>query len=278
MRPQTRPHLHTLLAGLLLGLCTLHPVVAADSVPPLINYQGSLTDANGAPMAGVKEMAFNLYDAPTGGNLIWGPQIYATVPLINGKFNVLLGPTDGGGRLITSAFADQTRYLSITIEGKEITPRQQILSTPFAMQAQEASHAKEADHAQVSDQSQNAANAQLLNNKSITDLKLLINAPDYDSGWIYVEKARNYDFNHNLGQQPRNAILWAASDQDGANMYLMDSIFAGNVGWGTWLQRITPWSYRISTGINSAMSAYGEDVHWNWRNDGNGFIRVLMWK
>ena len=135
MQPHTRPLIHTLLAGLLLGLSALHPAGAAESVPPLINYQGSLTDANGAPMAGVKEMAFNLYDAPTGGNLIWGPQIYATVPLINGKFNVLLGPTDGGGKLITTAFADKTRYLSITIEGKEITPRQQILSTPFAMQA-----------------------------------------------------------------------------------------------------------------------------------------------
>ena len=144
--------LFALYLGLSFGLTDL--VNAAESVPPLINYQGSLTDANGAPMAGVKTMEFNLYDAPTGGNLIWGPQIYATVPLIGGKFNVLLGPTDGGGKLITTAFADKTRYLSITIEGKEILPRQQILSTPFAMQAQEATeakHAKEADHAALAD-------------------------------------------------------------------------------------------------------------------------------
>lgn len=129
MNIHTRPLLHTLLVGLLLGLVTTLPVSAADNVPPLINYQGSLTDANGAPMAGVRSMEFNLYNDPTKSeeiNRIWGPQIYASVPLIGGKFNVLLGATDTAGRPITGAFADKTRYLSIKIkienEYKEILP------------------------------------------------------------------------------------------------------------------------------------------------------------
>jgi len=40
------------------------------SVPPLVNYQGTLTDADGKPLTGNKKLEFNLYDAATGGNKV----------------------------------------------------------------------------------------------------------------------------------------------------------------------------------------------------------------
>ncbi|MCP4105252.1 MAG: hypothetical protein GY749_06910 [Desulfobacteraceae bacterium] len=106
------------------------------SVPPLINYQGMLADANGNPMIGTKKLTFNIYDAAIGGNLVWGPQVFDSVPLINGRFNVILGTTDNNGKLIIDAFDAKERYLGITVDSNsEISPRQQILSAPYAIQA-----------------------------------------------------------------------------------------------------------------------------------------------
>ncbi len=118
--------------------------VKAESVPPLINYQGQLTDASGNPQTGTKKLEFNIYDATSGGNKVWGPQTFNGIPLIGGRFNVMLGSTDAGGNAITSAFGGNSRFLGIKVDnGAEVTPRQQILSTPFAIQAERAVYASD---------------------------------------------------------------------------------------------------------------------------------------
>lgn len=126
----------TLILSLLLFI-TLPILSHSASVPPLINYQGLLTDAQGQPVIfGTNKLTFNIYDAVIGGNLIWGPQVFDSVPVINGMFNVILGTTDTGGRSILDAFDAETRFLGIIIDnGSEISPRQQILSTPYAVKA-----------------------------------------------------------------------------------------------------------------------------------------------
>jgi len=105
------------------------------SVPPLINYQGRLTDNSGVGLTGSKTLEFNIYDAASGGTKVWGPQIFNNVPLVDGYFNVILGTTDTEGRSIADAFGANNRFLGITYDSKEIVPRQQILSVPYAMQA-----------------------------------------------------------------------------------------------------------------------------------------------
>ena len=112
----------------------------------MINYQGKLTDAQGNELSGTKNLEFNLYDAPTGGNLVWGPQIFDNVPVVNGYFNVILGSKDSNDRSITDAFGSAKRFISIKIiapdkastDTQEILPRQQILSSPYAIQAERA--------------------------------------------------------------------------------------------------------------------------------------------
>ena len=106
------------------------------SVPPLINYQGRLTDAEGKGLTGTRKIEFNIYDAATGGIKKWGPQVFQSVPLINGMFNVIIGSTDTEGRLITDAFNAKERYIGVTVDGKAILPRQQVLSAPFAVKAE----------------------------------------------------------------------------------------------------------------------------------------------
>jgi len=39
-----------------------------SSVPPLVNYQGRLTDNNGTGLEGQKTLEFNIYDAASSGN------------------------------------------------------------------------------------------------------------------------------------------------------------------------------------------------------------------
>jgi len=118
-----------------------------SSVPQLINYQGVLTNAEGRAIE-TKEykLSFSIYNKPTGGTETWGPQIYdgmfkeghgAKVPVVLGHFNVVLGPKDIDGRIITDAFLTKDAYLEITIENQTpIAPRQQILSTPYAIRSE----------------------------------------------------------------------------------------------------------------------------------------------
>jgi hypothetical protein len=140
----------------------------ASSIPQLINYQGMLTNAEGHPLE-TKEykLSFSIFNQPTGDEAVWGPQIFdgkyadgrgAKVPVIRGHFNVILGEKDISGRIITDAFQSKDAYLEITIENSSpILPRQQILSTPFALNSKHAVKADlalksvEADHASKSD-------------------------------------------------------------------------------------------------------------------------------
>jgi microcystin-dependent protein len=128
-----------LLVGLLAFL-TLGVASAQSAVPPLVNYRGLLMDENGAAIPdGVKQLEFSLYDAPLAGNLVWGPQVFDRVSVVNGHFNVILGPTDQGNRSITSGFSAKDRFLTIRVSNGsgsvEISPRQQVLSAPFSLNA-----------------------------------------------------------------------------------------------------------------------------------------------
>ena len=131
-------------------------LVQAQNVPPLVNYQGKLTKADGTALdPGGYKLVFNIYDKsmPTPGEKkVWGPLTINNVPVVGGFFNVLLGDDDSGNSIQT-AFSGSGRYLGITVgnSSQEISPRQQILSTPYAFQAGQAEKATEAVHAVDSD-------------------------------------------------------------------------------------------------------------------------------
>ncbi len=121
-------------------------LASAQAVPALINYQGKLTDASGIALpTGDYTLTLKVYDSPTNGVLVWGPQVFdgsvaighgAVVPVVQGHFNVMLGPVDVDGDSILTAFSGATRYLEVTVgAGSPILPRQQILSAPYAVTA-----------------------------------------------------------------------------------------------------------------------------------------------
>jgi len=116
---------------------------ANAGVPHLINYQGKLTKTDGTAYAvGEYKISISIYDHPTGGALVWGPQVFNSTPLVYGHFNIILGPTDTTSRDIVSAFASENAYLEIKVNNDPpITPRQQILSAPYAVNSENAQNA-----------------------------------------------------------------------------------------------------------------------------------------
>lgn len=135
-----------------LGLAILSSSLRAQTVPFLINYQGQISNPNGSvPDTGDYELSFSIYDTDTGGTRIWGPQKFnggngpglgLKIPVVQGYFNVMLGPMDTAGRSISSAFSNPTRYVEIRVgNNSPIAPRQRILSAPFALQAEFAAQA-----------------------------------------------------------------------------------------------------------------------------------------
>jgi hypothetical protein len=60
-------------------------------VPNQINYQGRLTDANGAAVTGTKNFSISIYDAATGGNLLYTETIGAVTLDSNGVYSFQFG-------------------------------------------------------------------------------------------------------------------------------------------------------------------------------------------
>jgi hypothetical protein len=132
------------LIGVIMALTCGLAQGQTTSIPQLVNYQGKLTDAYGGALE-TKEytLEFNIYDNATAVTVVWGPQIFdggsatghgAKVPVVRGYFNVILGQVDTTNRSIAIAFGGPNRYIGIKVDGAaEISPRQQILSTPYAL-------------------------------------------------------------------------------------------------------------------------------------------------
>ncbi len=108
-------------------------------------YQGRLMESN-APANGIFEFEFSLYDRRLGGSNL-GTVTLEETPVTNGLFTVVL---DFG----TGAFNGAARWLEISARndgaggvGVLLTPRQQILATPYAMFAAQAGSAATATSA-----------------------------------------------------------------------------------------------------------------------------------
>jgi hypothetical protein len=147
---------HSLILSLAI-LALSDPLSAQDvqRVPEVINYQGKLTDAGGAPLAGQAggtfRLRFEIFPQATGGEAVWAEERDAVV--IGGVFNVALGGAGGVavGQVsndLGAAFAQSQRFLQTTIvsgatisEAQTLAPRQQLASTPFAVVAQTADRA-----------------------------------------------------------------------------------------------------------------------------------------
>jgi hypothetical protein len=140
-------HVIPLLACLMWSAST-----PGQGVPPLINYQGQLLDASGNPMpTGNYDVEVRLFPVESGGAALWGPQVFngqsgtgygPKVAVVQGRFNLVLGPQDTGAQDLATVFAaNPSVYIELKVgTANPISPRQQVLSAPFALNAANATN------------------------------------------------------------------------------------------------------------------------------------------
>jgi hypothetical protein len=133
-----------LVVGFLLLLSLLFPVTGNASIAKLVNFQGKLTKASDGTNVtdGSYSMQFKIYDAPTGGSLLWtetwdGTSGTTKVNLTNGVFSVKLGSFNS---LAGVDFTTGSLYLTVNVNitgsyDGEMLPRKQLLSAAFAFNA-----------------------------------------------------------------------------------------------------------------------------------------------
>ena len=87
-------------------ICTIaSAMMAAAQVPSLINYQGRLTDASGAPVTGSKNFSISIYDAATNGTLLYTETIGAVTLDANGVYSFQFGSAGTSNTQVTETIA-----------------------------------------------------------------------------------------------------------------------------------------------------------------------------
>jgi hypothetical protein len=129
----------SLLAIALLVLATF-----AHAAPSEINYQGVLTDQNGNPVNGVRAMQIKIYDAPTGGSLLYSEEL-GNVPVQDGIYSFTFGAngsvssTLGQNAGIFEVLSEYNQpWIEVVLAGVAQNPRQKFLQVPYALVARRA--------------------------------------------------------------------------------------------------------------------------------------------
>jgi Collagen triple helix repeat (20 copies) len=127
--------------GLLaIGVVGLVGASTADAgVPHFLTEQGRLFDAQNNPVIGPTRFVFSLYVQPTGGASLWSETQKITVD--SGLFSATLGASNPipPATWATAASADSKLFLGIRVnDDLELSPRQPVLSVPYALVAENA--------------------------------------------------------------------------------------------------------------------------------------------
>ena len=114
-------------------LSTAQWLVARADVPQLLNYQGRLTEADGAPLVGDHTVTFRIYDAQDQGSKLWEETHQIALAVDDtGIFSIVLGS------LTPFATLDFNKplWLSLEVDGEgEMVPRLRLAAVGYAINA-----------------------------------------------------------------------------------------------------------------------------------------------
>ena len=133
------------MMALVAALSMASTLMAASAQFP---YQAVLKNANGTAMSGTKTVEIYLYNQATGGTKLWG-RSYSVLLDSNGMFNIEVSDSKGtaignqSSTLDAVFAANQEIYIALKVSNStgEITPRQKLLSVPFAAVASNVANA-----------------------------------------------------------------------------------------------------------------------------------------
>jgi hypothetical protein len=112
------------------GALTACASLVLAQVPQTLHYQGYLTSSAGQPVSGAAQITFRLYDAASGGNLLW-QETHASVNVADGNYQAILGSTTP-----FSLPFDAQYWLGITVGADaEMAPRQALASSGYALRS-----------------------------------------------------------------------------------------------------------------------------------------------
>jgi hypothetical protein len=121
------------LAALLLGIAP----VSAAAAPEVMDYQGYLTDTGGVPVSGSHTLTMGLCAATSGGAPLWSQT--STVAVQDGRFAPLLDGRAGSGNPFPAGLFSLVWHAGVAIDGApELSPRTQLLATPYSFKAADA--------------------------------------------------------------------------------------------------------------------------------------------
>jgi len=105
-------------------------LLICQSVPVILNYQGSLQDDSGDPVTGEFQIQVGIYTQETGGSNFW-TEVHNPVSVNDGIFHLLLGSVNP---LPDNIFNSSDRWITISVNGDGwMSPRTRIASVPYAM-------------------------------------------------------------------------------------------------------------------------------------------------
>ncbi len=115
--------------GFVLMLPFLVVMLLGADVPHLISYQGRLTNSSGVPLTGTHNITFRIYDAPSGGTLLWSETQSVTLNS-DGLYDVMLGSVNPFPATLDFS---KPYWLAISVDGGSEICRYQLGAAPYAL-------------------------------------------------------------------------------------------------------------------------------------------------
>lgn len=126
--------------------CLLYIATSSANVPNQINFQGFLTDSTGTPVDEIiGRMQVSLYMDSVGGVSYWSEN-HSSVAVTDGLFRIILGSENP---LPPVLFSGNVLWVGITIspDPQDLSPRQPLVTVPYAFWSGSTSYAHTADSA-----------------------------------------------------------------------------------------------------------------------------------
>ncbi|KKR66934.1 MAG: hypothetical protein UU09_C0043G0001, partial [Microgenomates group bacterium GW2011_GWA2_40_6] len=105
----------------------------------ILSFQGRLTDTSGNPIIASTGILFKLFSSGAGGTELYSSDTgnsQVVVPDDNGIFNTIIGKSHGD-TIPSTVFTEHSEvWLQITVDAETMTPRQQIATVAYAMNAE----------------------------------------------------------------------------------------------------------------------------------------------
>jgi hypothetical protein len=163
-----------------------------------ISFQGRLTDENGSAVTSLSDINFSMYDAASGGNLLWAQEKTSIAPSSNGIFSSDLD--------VTLPF-DQDYYLQVAVKNsssvyEDMSDRLLITRSSYAYRGN------------ISEGLEATQNVDL-NNFNISNLDFIIpqsNLLEIDEAIRFIDRANGY-LSGSIGVDQYNNILFSGAFQ-----------------------------------------------------------------